>query len=574
MVLSCDPLFSSPQFASWEAGTSSSILRVGGYAGAGKTFFASAACERLQKSGGRVAYFFCKSGSKTMGSTIAVLRTLLSQILRLEKPAYEILLPIYQGNGQISADSISEIEHMFGVLLESGLSVLHLIVDAVDELTDRQPLFQALQSFVCQSSTIIKILVTGRNETDITESFASYPNLQITSEMTQIPIERYLTKRLSEWHTLLDQSLKRAIFERVNCSAEGLWLYAKLMIDALTELPSIRAIERQLQQLPKGLPEMYFQILERHADRLSPWQFEWAQQLFLWVDTEDYYWLLQEGEKQPVDTSVLSIIFQAVNVDGDSPHDPLSVAKILGGPMMEIKIREVDGQVGIDYIHFSAKQYIMSASNTQASSQRPRLLKPRRLRQLYRGRTSLWYFENSLARRNLAVYRQSPYAACHNWWHTPHPVLVYGIWDAMTLATLPDMLDKDELMTAHSLCELLIQFLTTDRCLVWVESAIIVNYSGHWPKLLENALKVLEALSSSPISVYEFFERYSQARWDFFWHFCHVLAATTPKDMFVENPIFQRGFSSSRFPMSSVPLPVYKQISAIGKQYQYLAEES
>jgi hypothetical protein len=573
MVSSCDPLFLSPQFTSWEAGTSSSILRVGRYAGAGKTSFASAACERLQKSEGKVAYFFCKSGSKSMGSTIAVLRTLLSQILKLEKPAYDILLPIYHENGQMSADSISEIEHMFTVLLESGLPVLHLIVDAVDELTDRPPLFQALQSFVCQSSTVVKILVTGRNESDITESFASYPNLQITPKMTETPIQRYLTKRLSEWHTLHDQSLKRAIFEGANCSAEGLWLYAKLMIDAVTELPSIRAIERQLQQLPAGLPEMYFQILERHADRLLPWQFEWAQQLFLWVDTEDYYWLLGKGQMQSVDTSVLSVIFQAVNVDGDPPIDPLGVAKILGGPMMETKIKEVDGQGGINYIHPSAKQYIMSDSNTQASSRLPRLLKPRRLRQLYRGRTALWYFESSSACRNLVVYRQWPDAACDVWWDTPHPVMVYGLWDALTLGSLPDVLDGDELMMAQFLCELLIQFLTTDRCLVWVESAIIVNYSGHWPNLLGNALKVLEALSSSPISGYEFFERYLQARWDFFWHFSHVLAATSPKDMFVESPIFKRTFSGSRFSMSSVPLPVYKQVSAIGEQYKYLAEE-
>jgi len=574
MVSSCDPLFLSPQFASWEAGTTSSILRVGGYAGAGKTSFASAACERLQKSGAKVAYFFCKGGSKSKGSAIAVLRTLLSQILKLEKSAYDILLPIYHEDGQISADSISKIEHMFTLLLNSRLPAFHLIVDAVDELTDRPLLFQALRSFVSESNTVVKILLTGRNESDITEAFTLYPNLQITPQMTGTPIQRYLSQRLSEWHALPDRRLKNAIFEAIDRSAKGLWLYAKLMIDDVTKLPSVRAIERQLQQLPTGLPEMYFQILERHADSLLPWQFEWAQQLFLWVDTEDFYWLLEKEETQSVDTSVLSVIFQAVNVDGDPPIDPLGIAQILGGPMMETKINEPDGLGGIDYIHPSAKQYIMSDQVAQASSQLPRLLKPRRLRKLHRGRTALWYFESSEAYTNLVIYRQSPATACEFWWDTPHPVLVYGFWDAMTLTSLPDVLDRDELMMAQFLCDLLTHFLTTDRCLVWAESAIIVNYSGHWSNLLGNAAKVLEALNSSPLSGYQFFERFLQTKWDFFWNFSHILAATSPGDMFVESPIFRSNFSTSRFSMWGAPLPIYDKILALGEKYRYLAEES
>lgn len=574
MVSSCDPLFLSPQFASWEAGTTSSILRVGGYAGAGKTSFASAACERLQKSGAKVAYFFCKGGSKSKGSAIAVLRTLLSQILKLEKSAYDILLPIYHEDGQISADSISKIEHMFTLLLNSRLPAFHLIVDAVDELTDRPLLFQALRSFVSESNTVVKILLTGRNESDITEAFTLYPNLQITPQMTGTPIQRYLSQRLSEWHALPDRRLKNAIFEAIDRSAKGLWLYAKLMIDDVTKLPSVRAIERQLQQLPTGLPEMYFQILERHADSLLPWQFEWAQQLFLWVDTEDFYWLLEKEETQSVDTSVLSVIFQAVNVDGDPPIDPLDIAQILGGPMMETKINEPDGLGGIDYIHPSAKQYIMSDQVAQASSQLPRLLKPRRLRKLHRGRTALWYFESSEAYTNLVIYRQSPATACEFWWDTPHPVLVYGFWDAMTLTSLPDVLDRDELMMAQFLCDLLTHFLTTDRCLVWAESAIIVNYSGHWSNLLGNAAKVLEALNSSPLSGYQFFERFLQTKWDFFWNFSHILAATSPGDMFVESPIFRSNFSTSRFSMWGAPLPIYDKILALGEKYRYLAEES
>ena len=101
---------------------------MGGYPGVGKTYFASAVYERLRNSGEMAAYFFCKGGSKDMGSTLAVLRTLLLQILKLEKSAYEILMPLYQENGRMSADSMSEIQHMFGELLSSGLPILQYSV--------------------------------------------------------------------------------------------------------------------------------------------------------------------------------------------------------------------------------------------------------------------------------------------------------------------------------------------------------------------------------------------------------------------------------------------------------------
>lgn len=574
MPLSCDPLLRSPLFEEWVAGPESSLLRVGGHPGVGKTHFATAVYDRLEQSGEMTVYFFCKSGSKDRGMTLNLLRTLLSQILKLHKPAYDIIIPLYQENGREAADSTSEIEHMFSQVLSSGLPTLYVVIDALDELSDRGQLFPALQSFLSQSSTVIKFLVMGRNETDIVRIFEPYPCLQITSDLTRSPVEIYIGKRLSDCRTLANANLKTAIFERVNHEADGLWLYAKLMIDAVTDLPSTSAIERQLCQLPHGLSETYFQLLERHADRLTPWQFEWAQQLFLWVDIEDYNWLVSKGDKWSIDHEILSVIFQAVNGDSDSPLDPLSIARLVGGPMMEIRWTELENSEGIDYIHLSAKQYIMSASDAK-SHQLPRLLKPRRLRQLLRGRTALWYFgASATGNYNLELYRAEPRTSCDFWWDTPHPIVVYGLWDAMTLAKLPDDMDGEEIAMAHNLCNLLVKFLTTDDCLVWVESGIIVNFAGQWPNLLGNAQRVLMAVSASPVSNYPFFERYLHARWDFFSHFAHVLAMMGPRDLlgWTENNYGRGPPLGSRFMLSNPPLPVHRTIMTIGKKYQYLVD--
>ena len=67
-------------------------------------------------------------------------------------------------------------------------------------------------------------------------------------------------------------------------------------------------------------------------------------------------------------------------------------------------------------------------------------------------------------------------------------------------------MDDGEVATAQDLCEYFVQFFTTNHCLTWIESGIIVNYAGGWGELLGNAVKVLEAVDASPISKHEFFE--------------------------------------------------------------------
>ncbi|MCJ1390049.1 hypothetical protein MMC18_002907 [Xylographa bjoerkii] len=269
MPSSCDLLLKSNQFQEWQTGLSSCLLRVVGHPGAGKTHLATAIHDQLEKSQELSVYFFCKSGSKDRGMTSDVLRTLLSQLLKLQKSAYDIAVPLYQESGRAEADSVSEVEQILGNILVSGLHVLHIVIDAVDELSDRSQLYAALQSLLSQSYTVVKILVTGRNEDDIVKAFAQHPWLGITTELIEVPIEMYIQARLSDNSTLVNSKLKRAVYERINHKVDGLWLYAKLLVDAIADMPSASAIERQLCQLPHGLSETYFQILERHAEKLT-----------------------------------------------------------------------------------------------------------------------------------------------------------------------------------------------------------------------------------------------------------------------------------------------------------------
>ena len=533
---SCDLIFASSEFRHWESSTSSELLRIVAYPGAGKTFFASAVVQRFKCASSDVAYFFCRNGVQDRDATIHVLRTLLSQTIRLQHSAYRILAPLYQESGRTSADSISDVQQCFRLLLDSRSQVLHLVIDGIDELTDKWLLFDVVKSLMNESKSTIKVLLTGRDEVNISKAFQPYPLLRISPDMTQKPIEAYVTRQIAECGNISQSRLGETVLNRVLDKAEGLWLFAKLMTDAVTELPTVAAIERQLNNLPTDLSVMYYQILERHADALAPWQLQWAQQLFLWIDSEDYFWL-DRGEfvgRSKIDGDMARVIFQAAG-NGEPPLNPLHIAKTLGGPMVRIKIKDSADVGMIEYIHLSARDYILSTSDANNHASLPRLLRLRRLRQLCRGVTALWFFESSQEALDLLQrFRSDPEHACYMWWDSSYPFLVYGLWNSFHVPALPEIMDDDEYDMARQICDRLTNFLTSDKCMTWIEASTIINYSGCWMQLRGNCQKILESIRKAPRSKYDFFQRYTQARWTFFRHYEHILASTGPRHDDVE----------------------------------------
>ena len=569
---SCDLILASPEYKTWESTLSSNLLRIVAYPGAGKTFFASAVVQRLKSANLDVAYFFCRNGIQDRDATINVLRTLLSQTIRLQPSAYRVLAPLYHESGRTSADSVSDMLQCYRSLLNSRSQMLYLVIDGIDELTDKSVLFDVVKSLINESKCAIKVLMTGRDEVGISKAFHGYPMLRISPDMTEKPIEVYVARQIAACDNLSASWLGEKVLNKVLDKAEGLWLFAKLMTDAVIELPSVAAIERQLNHLPSDLSEMYFQILERHADALKPWQFQWAEQLFLWVDTEDYFWLDTEElvGLSKIDGHMVRVIFQAAG-NGEPPLNPLNIAKTLGGPMIRIKIKDFADVGIIEYIHLSARDYILSTSDAKSHVTLPRLLRLRRLRQLFRGATALWFFESSQEALDLLRWFQSdPKNADDNWWDSPYPFVVYGLWNSFHVPALPDVMDYDEYCMAEQICNRLTNFLTSDNCMVWVEASTIINYSGCWMQLRGNCQKVLESIRKAPRSKYEFFQRYSQARWTFFRHYEHVLATTGPRHDDVEwvhldYPVEQ--LYSPYLSNTAFQPPVHERITVNGKRW-------
>ena len=61
-----------------------------------------------------------------------------------------------------------------------------------------------------------------------------------------------------------------------------------------------------------------------------------------------------------------------------------------------------------------------------------------------------------------------------------------GLWHALGLRQLRRDLGAEEADEAEDLCDSIISFLTTHKCLDFVEASIILHYSGQCSLLAEN----------------------------------------------------------------------------------------
>lgn len=557
MLGSCDWILQTHQFQALINSAKSFTLRVRGRPGAGKTFLATHIISHLtQKLQRVVLYFFCKAGDPEKRKSLHVLRTLLFQILRVDDSLYPLMETLYYQNGRAVADSYADVLDAFGlVMTKTNASPIYIILDALDECQDAHELVKALSNARKVSNTHLNIVLLMRDHPATLDSTGeSDTELVLQPQVLHGPVERYVESRASKVKLLAGTDLGLTVTPAVSLASDGLWLYARLICDEIQHLPNAAMIQRQLLNLPRGLKECYTQALRSQEPSFFHWEITLSQQLFLWIDTEDFMpaWAITDGDF--FEGSVSSIVLQFGSL-GETVKDPVSLIRKLCSPLVEV-YNDNDGDYALDFTDHTARQYV-KWSSTAPSNQVPTILKPRRLRQLYRGVTAAWYLsECPSSEAKLAHLYQKPHFNSFD----PYYEIAYGLWNAFMLRSLPADLDDDELNHLTDLCEQLIEYINTPKCLRWVEIAIIVNYANGSMTLWKMAEAALAA-ASGPSSTLVPFEQFRRARQIFFADYAYALRLTGPGFADMEAPTAPDGFHKRR---------VAQQMLFLGKKWEAL----
>jgi len=543
----CDWAFATEQLQDFINSKKSSVLRIGGAPGSGKS----------TSNHGDVLYFFCRGTDETKRHIFQVIRTLLSQLLTQDPSLYPWFEGVHNGNGQREARSLSDLKSWLKTALsKTSKTLVYVVVDALDECEEGKETIATLLGMAQMSNKPeVKLLMTSREDHELLEATdGTLRDLIISPNNIRGLIWNYVDNRVAKCKNIHDTPLGLRVKSEVTAAANGLWLYARLMMDEIQRLPSKPSIERQLLNIPRGLSELYQQIFDAKGTILDERQMVLAQHVFLWIDMATF---VHVGDG-PLNRNILDIVIQAAN-NGEEVFDSLELAKQLCSPLVEL-FEDETGTLSIEFIHHTAAQYTRECSRGRIENP-PVILKPQLLKRLYHGTTSVWFFSNSpmsiKALESIRIHHDL--GAIRGYFE-----MAYGLWDAFFLSSLPSRLNNEEIEEASRLCNIMSNFLQSNDCLIWIEMAIIGNYFGNWVDLLLNSLKARQAGCAGLESNTPAFQSFSTLRREFFDDYSYVLYLTGPQ------PVDQTYRESCKKPDGFEHRPMAMKILALGNRWKSL----
>ncbi|OOQ91415.1 hypothetical protein PEBR_00570 [Penicillium brasilianum] len=243
------------------------IFHISGKAGSGKS--------TLMKPLIFVRYFFWSSGDETQMSLEGLYRSLLFETCRQIPSLIPRLFPELWRSPHFGVAPIcfDEVRDAFNRLIQeasSSESYYCFFIDGLDEFegdeVDHWRFSRDLQSWAAQAENI-KICVSSRPHIPFVRSFANDLNHQVSiHELTREDIFRFsvaMFEKDPNFHRIKD-SYEDLVIEVVNAS-DGVFLWARLVVRSLLKSigyqGSEKDLKRKLHLMPKGLDELFNQIL-------------------------------------------------------------------------------------------------------------------------------------------------------------------------------------------------------------------------------------------------------------------------------------------------------------------------
>ncbi|KAL9583127.1 MAG: hypothetical protein Q9203_005207 [Teloschistes exilis] len=168
------------------------------------------------------------------------------------------------------------------------------MIDALDECDPkrRHELLKALRIIVQNSSNLVKIIISSRDDADIICRLNSVPNVYIRSSDNGDDVDRFIEhefeKAIDEQRLLkgrVPENLRKQILLALKTRANGMFLWARLQIQNLCDPERMlitRDVEDALLRPPPTLFQLYNYIME-HINRNAPHGQRLAKKTLRWL---------------------------------------------------------------------------------------------------------------------------------------------------------------------------------------------------------------------------------------------------------------------------------------------------
>ncbi|SPO06411.1 uncharacterized protein DNG_09100 [Cephalotrichum gorgonifer] len=264
-----DWLTSSNTFQQWLHGSEHGLLWIKGIPGSGKSVIAANLIRELSKLGHPVLFFFFRQIIDANHEPQALLRDWMDQLLQYSPPLQEQLSTYIKDGRSIDSLSMDDMWKDLRMAFTRLQGKVFCVSDALDEMDlDRShdEFLQALGSLGLWRPDTVKVLITSRPVPRVEIPLRTAPGLlrlRLEESQVDVDISTYVHSALST--SSIPQSEWKVIADAVPGRANGLFLYAKLAMDAFLE--SDGADISIISRLPADLNALYTDLLEEHARR-------------------------------------------------------------------------------------------------------------------------------------------------------------------------------------------------------------------------------------------------------------------------------------------------------------------
>ena len=315
-----------------------------------------------------ITYFFQNSVDTSSSAAISLVMSILSQLLRDEKissnpkvrPILQGILPKVQAYPSGHECPILQIWPVLEALI-SSLPNYTLVIDALDECDDVANEKYLLKRLCALGSmTTSRVILLSRYHARFEEQLAEADKLTMDSSYLTADIMYYCGKVVSRVARL--QRLQKEILSKVEESSQGMFLWARLMLDDLSQARTINDQARRLAGFPKGLDNVYTDYLARAATSMSREELQLRHEILT----------VLVGARRPLkvhEVSYALALRPSRQLDGDDLLlDPYHEILQLCWPLATL-----DGEK-VQLMHMSVKEFLLRPESLSVPAQRNSML--------------------------------------------------------------------------------------------------------------------------------------------------------------------------------------------------------
>ncbi|KIJ94633.1 hypothetical protein K443DRAFT_641295, partial [Laccaria amethystina LaAM-08-1] len=262
----CSWFLEGERFLEWQK--KPGFLWVKGKVGCGKSILCSSIIDKLPEPTPSllgIAYFFFDGRDGQQQLHNKLMRSLTYQLTGSCHGGIPIKLKELHEKCEGREPSNEELQLILRYILD-GFSAAYIVIDALDECTDRQKTLEWVEELVIQNvGKRLHIVVTSRPEQDIEKVFRKLDQLSVDvgGATANQDIMRYLEEQMRKQFQKYDKKIRDKIKDDLSARAEGSFIWVASQVGELVKCSSEYEINKRLGGVPEGLDEIYNRILTK-----------------------------------------------------------------------------------------------------------------------------------------------------------------------------------------------------------------------------------------------------------------------------------------------------------------------